>query len=38
MVEVTRDKKVVWMLDNWKVFGNDLCAVWLMDAKRGTLR
>ena len=38
MVEVTRDKKVVWMLDNWKVFGNDLCAVWLLDAKRGTIR
>ena len=38
MIEVTRDKKVVWTLDNWKVFGNDLCAVWLMDAKRGTIR
>jgi len=38
LIEVTRDKKVVWTLDNWKVFGNDLCAVWLMDAKRGTIR
>ncbi len=25
MIEATRDKRVVWMLDDWDAFGNDLC-------------
>lgn len=38
MVEVTRNKQVVWMLDNWVAFGNDLCSGWLLDAPAGTVR
>jgi hypothetical protein len=38
MVEVTRTKQVVWVLDNQKVFGNDLCTGWLLDAPAGTIR
>lgn len=38
MVEVTRTKQVVWVLDNHKVFGNDLCTGWLLDAPAGTIR
>ncbi len=38
MVEVTRAKQVVWVLDNQKVFGNDLCTGWLLDAPAGTIR
>ena len=25
MIQVTREKRVVWMLDDWIAFGNDLC-------------
>ena len=38
MVEVTRDKKVVWSLHNQQVFGNDLCATYLMDVRGRVLR
>ena len=38
MVEVTRDKQVVWMLDDWNAFGNDLCTGWCMDLPEGTIR
>jgi len=38
MIEVTRDKKVVWMLDDWGAFGNDLCTGWCLDLPEGTLR
>ena len=37
-VEVTRDKKVVWMLDDWNTFGNDLCTGWCLDLPEGTIR
>jgi hypothetical protein len=38
LIEVTRDKKVVWTFNNWTVFGNDLCASWLLDAPGPVLR
>jgi hypothetical protein len=38
MIEVTRDKKVVWMLDDWNTFGNDLCTGWCLDLPEGTIR
>jgi hypothetical protein len=38
IIEVTRDKKVVWMLDDWKTFGNDLCASWFLDVKGKVIR
>ena len=38
IIEITRDKKVVWMLDDWKTFGNDLCASWLLDVKGKVIR
>ena len=38
MFEVTRAKKVVWMLDDWSAFGNDLCTGWCLDLPEGTLR
>ena len=38
MFEVTRAKQVVWTLDDWKTFGNDLCTGWLLDAPAGTVR
>ena len=38
MIEVTRGKQVVWTLDDWKTFGNDLCTGWLLDAPAGTVR
>jgi len=38
LVEVTRDKKVVWTLRDWRSFGNDLCTGWLLDAPDGTVR
>lgn len=37
LFEVTRDKKVVWTFKNWDVFGNDLCASQVLDAK-GVIR
>jgi len=38
IVEVNRDKKVVWMLQDTRVLGNDLCAVWFLDAKGRVIR
>ena len=38
MIEVTRDKKVVWMLDDWNAFGNDLCTGWCLDLPKETIR
>jgi hypothetical protein len=38
MIEVTREKKVVWMLDDWSAFGNDLCTGSCLDLPEGTLR
>ncbi|MFZ4749255.1 MAG: M20/M25/M40 family metallo-hydrolase [Phycisphaerales bacterium] len=38
MIEVTRDRKVVWTLDDWSAFGNDLCTGWCMDLPEGTIR
>ena len=38
MIEVTRDKKVVWTLHDWNTFGNDLCASWLLDVKGNIVR
>lgn len=38
LIEVTRDKKVVWTFKNWEVFGNDLCAGLLVDVKGKILR
>ncbi len=38
MLEVTRGKQVVWTLDDWQHFGNDLCTGWLLDAPAGTVR
>lgn len=38
MFEVTRTKQVVWVLDDQKNFGNDLCTGWLLDAPAGTIR
>lgn len=38
MIEVTREKKVVWSLHDWKTFGNDLCASWLLDVKGNIIR
>lgn len=31
LIEVTRDKKVVWTFKNWTTFGNDLCATQVLD-------
>ena len=38
MIEVTREKKVVWSMNNLTVFGNDLCAAWLLDVKGRVIR
>ena len=38
LIEVTRDKKVVWTLRDWTNFGNDLCTGWCLDAPESTLR
>ena len=38
LIEVTRDKKVVWTLKNWDVLGNDLCASQVLDVKGKILR
>jgi hypothetical protein len=31
LIEVTRDKKVVWTLKNFSTFGNDLAAATVVD-------
>lgn len=38
LIEITRDKKVVWTLKNWEVFGNDLCASQVLDMKGRVIR
>ncbi len=38
LVEVTRDKKVVWSMKNWTAFGNDLCATQVLDVRGEPLR
>jgi len=38
LIEVNRDKKVVWSMKNLTVFGNDLCAAWLLDVKGRVIR
>ena len=38
LIEVTRDKKVVWTMKNWTTFGNDLCASAVLDVKGKILR
>jgi hypothetical protein len=38
IVEVTRDKKVVWTLKNWDILGNDVVGVQILDAKGKVLR
>jgi hypothetical protein len=37
LIEVTRDKQVVWTFKNWTTFGNDLCAAQVLDVK-GVIR
>jgi hypothetical protein len=37
VIEVTRDKKVVWTFKNFETFGNSLAAVHVVDAK-GAIR
>jgi len=34
LIEVTRDKKVVWTFKNFTTFGNDLCAAQVLDVKK----
>jgi WD40 repeat protein len=34
LIEVTRDKKVVWTLKNWTTLGNDTCAAQVLDVKK----
>jgi hypothetical protein len=34
LIEVTRDKKVVWTLKDFKTFGNDLASATVLDGKR----
>jgi outer membrane protein assembly factor BamB len=38
LIEVTRDKKVVWTFNQFGVTGNDLCAVQLLDVKGKVIR
>jgi len=38
MVEVTRDKKVVWTLKNWDALGNDTAAAEILDVKGHVIR
>lgn len=38
LIEVTRDKKVVWKLHNFSTFGNDLAAAHVLDLPAGTIR
>ena len=38
LIEITHDKKVVWTLKNWDVFGNDLCASQVLDVKGHVIR
>lgn len=38
LVEVNRDKKIVWEMKNFEVFGNDCCAAQAIDIKGKVLR
>ncbi len=38
LIEVTRDKKVVWTLKDFKNFGNDLCASQVINVEEGVIR
>jgi outer membrane protein assembly factor BamB len=38
VIEVTRDKKVVWTLNKFALTGNDLCTVQLLDVKGKVIR
>jgi hypothetical protein len=38
LIEVTRDKKVVWTFQNFKTFGNDLCASQVINVEEGVIR
>ncbi len=38
MIEVTRDKRVVWELNDWNAFGNDLCTGWCTDLTGEVIR
>ncbi len=38
IIEVTRDKKVVWTFKDFKTFGNDLCASQLINVEPGVIR
>ena len=38
LIEVTRDKKVVWTLRDFKTFGNDLASAWLINVEEGVVR
>lgn len=38
IIEVTKDKKVVWTFKNFDTFGNDLCAVQMLDVKGKVIR
>lgn len=38
LIEVTRDKKVVWTFKNFTTFGNDLCAAQVLDVKGRVIR
>ena len=38
LIEVTRDKKVVWTFKNFSTFGNDLCATQVLDIKGKQIR
>ena len=38
LIEVTRDKKVVWTFKNWELFGNDLVVNQVLDVKGKVIR
>jgi hypothetical protein len=38
LIEVTRDKKVVWQFKNWDVFGNNLVAAQVLGIKGNVIR
>ena len=38
LVEVTRDKKVVWKFHDFERFGNDLCVAQVLDVKGRIIR
>lgn len=38
LIEVTRDKKVVWQFHDWQGFGNDVCVSQILDVRGRTIR